>query len=62
MDIADTNQEKIDEKYLPVGARKHYHLRPGLELSKSSDELIVGRLDAKGKGDFFDRFISKDDL
>jgi ABC-type phosphate transport system substrate-binding protein len=58
--IAELNQEKVDDKYLPIGAREHYHLRPGIELSKSSIEVIVGRLDAKGTGDFFERYISKD--
>jgi hypothetical protein len=59
IDIAELNQNKVDDKYLPVGAREHYHLRPGLELSKSSVEVIVGRLDAKGTGKFYDRFVTK---
>ena len=62
IDIAELNQETVPEKYLPIGAREHYHLRPGIELSKSSIEVIVGRLDAKGTGVFYDRFIPKDDL
>jgi hypothetical protein len=58
MKIADLNQEnQID---FPEGAREHYHLRPNLELSKSSVEAIVGRLDAKGTGLFYNRFIAKD--
>ncbi len=57
--IAELNQEKVDDKYLPIGAREHYHLNPGIELSKSSVEVIVGRLDAKGTGEFYERFISK---
>ena len=32
IEIADLNQEKVDDKYLPIGDREHYHLRPGLEL------------------------------
>jgi hypothetical protein len=48
IDIAELNQEAVDNKDLPIGAREHYHLRPGLELANSSDEVIVGRLDAKG--------------
>ena len=60
IEIAELNQENVDEKYLPTGAREHYHLRPGIELSKSSTEVIVGRLDAKGTGDFYERFIPKD--
>jgi len=60
LEIAELKQEDIEDKYLPVGAREHYHLRPGIELSKSSIEVIVGRLDAKGTGNFYDRFIPKD--
>jgi hypothetical protein len=59
IEIAELNQEKVEDKFLPVGAREHYHLRPGIELSKSSNEVIVGRLDAKGTGAFYDRYISK---
>ena len=59
IEIAELNQEKVDDKYLPIGAREHYHLRPGIELSNSSIEVIVGRLDAKGAGDFYDRYIPK---
>lgn len=58
--LADLNQDKI--KDLPIGAREHFHLRPNLELSKSSVEVIVGRLDAKGTGKFYDSYISKDKL
>jgi hypothetical protein len=60
LEIAELNQEDVEDKYLPIGAREHYHLRPGIELSKSSIEVIVGRLDAKGTGNFYDRHISKD--
>jgi hypothetical protein len=58
--IANLNQE--DETGLPVGAREHYHLRPNIELGKSSVEVIVGRLDAKGTGDFYDEYVAKDAL
>ena len=58
--LADLNQDNVDR--LPVGAREHKHLRPNFELSNSSDEVIVGRLDAKGTGIFYDRYISKDNL
>jgi len=60
IEIAELNQEKVEDKYLPNGAREHYHLRPGIELSKSSIEVIVGRLDAKGTGDFYKSYIDKD--
>lgn len=60
LEIAELKQEDVEDKYLPIGAREHYHLRPGIELSKSSIEVIVGRLDEKGTGNFYDRHISKD--
>lgn len=56
--IADLNQE--NETDLPIGAREHYELRPNLELSKSSAQAIVGRIDAKGTGQFYNRFVAKD--
>ena len=49
--IADLNQQKVEG--LPIGAREHIHLRPELELSSSSVEVIVGRLDANGSGKFY---------
>ncbi len=60
LEIAELKQEDVEDKYLPIGAREHYHLRPGIELSKSSIEVIVGRLDAKGTRNFYDRHVSKD--
>lgn len=60
IEIAELNQENVEDKYLPVGAREHYHLTPNIELSKSSNTVIVGRLDAKGSGKFYDRYITKD--
>lgn len=60
IEIADINQEEIDDKNLPIGAREHFHLRPKFELANSSDTVIVGRLDAKGTGKFYDRFIPRD--
>ena len=55
--LAEQNQDNVDG--LPVGAREHIHLRPKYDLSRSSEEVIVGRLDAKGTGDFYDKYISK---
>ena len=57
--IADLNQDDIID--LPVGAREHIHLRPNLELSKSSIQVIVGRIDAKGTNVFYDKYVPKDD-
>jgi hypothetical protein len=59
IEIAELNQEEVEEKYLPKGFREHTELRPGLELSKSSAQVIVGRLDAKGTGEYYDRFVPK---
>lgn len=58
MKIANLDQENRTD--LPTGAREHYHLRPNLELSKSSVQAIVGRIDAKGTGQFYDRYVAKD--
>ena len=57
--IADLNQDKMTN--LPIGAREHKHLRPNIDISKSSVQVIVGRIDAKGSGVFYDRYIEKDD-
>jgi hypothetical protein len=53
--LADTNQNDIVD--LPIGAREHVHLRPKYDLSNSSVQVIIGRLDAKGTGAFYDRYI-----
>jgi hypothetical protein len=53
--LADTNQGDIID--LPIGAREHVHLRPKYDLSKSSENVIIGRLDAKGTGAFYERYI-----
>ncbi|MES2381798.1 MAG: hypothetical protein V4538_12200 [Bacteroidota bacterium] len=55
--LAELNQNNVTG--LPTGAREHIHLRPKLELSASSEEVIVGRLDAKGTGTFYTNYISK---
>jgi hypothetical protein len=56
--LADLDQENRSD--LPIGAKEHYHLRPNWELGKSSVETIVGRIDAKGTGHFYDRYIAKE--
>jgi hypothetical protein len=53
--LADTNQNAITD--LPIEARHHVHLRPKYDLSNSSENVIIGRLDAKGTGAFYDRYI-----
>jgi hypothetical protein len=51
------NQEDLID--LPIRAREHIHLRPDFDTSKSSVEVIIGRIDAKGTGTFYDRYVSK---
>ena len=55
--LADLDQTK--DPSLPVGAREHYHLRPGLELAAGSHQVIVGRLDAKGTGEFYSGYTAR---
>src|ERR1700752_5254326 len=55
INLADTNQN--DDVDLPIGAREHVHLRPNYDLSNSSEKVIIGRLDAKGTGAFYQRYI-----
>ena len=55
--MADINQNEIRD--LPIGAREHIHLRPKVDLSNSSEQLIIGRLDAKGTGAFYARYLPK---
>ncbi len=55
--IADLNQNEITE--LPIGAREHIHLSPNVELSNSSVEVIIGRLDAKRTSEFYNRYVEK---
>jgi len=57
LQLADADQESNAD--LPVGAREHKHLYPGSELSKSSVAVIVGRLDAKGTGAFYERYSAR---
>jgi hypothetical protein len=35
-------------------------LRPKFDLANSSEVVIVGRLDAKGSGAFYERYVAKD--
>ena len=55
--LADLNQNEITE--LPIGAREHIHLSPNADLSQSSVKVIVGRLDAKGTNEFYNRYVKK---
>ena len=60
--LAELNQEKIENKYLPDGAREHLTLRPNLELSKSSVETTIGRIDSKGERKFYPSYKVKDNF
>ena len=55
--MADLDQNSITD--LPIGAREHLHLQPDFDISKSSLLVIVGRIDAKGTGAFYDRYVEK---
>ena len=55
--MADLDQNSITD--LPIGAREHLHLQPDFDISKSSVQVIVGRIDAKGTGAFYDRYVEK---
>lgn len=57
LQLADLNQNNIAN--LPIGAREHLHLQPNFDLSKSSVQVIAGRLDAKGTGEFYKRYLPK---
>lgn len=58
--LADCHQDELPT--LPVGAREHVSLRPDLDISNSSVEVIIGRLDAKGTGAYYDRYVAKNGL
>lgn len=55
--VADLDQDSIAD--LPIGAREHIHLQPDFDISKSSAQVILGRIDAKGTGAFYDRYEQK---
>ncbi len=57
--LANLNQEEVDDKLLPNGASEHTNLFPDLDLSKTSNETVVGRLDKKGSTEFPDWYIPK---
>lgn len=58
LELAEHNQE-IDIS-LPIGSREHTTLNPDVQLSKSSDYVTIGRLDAKGTQKFYDKYLSRD--
>ena len=50
--IADLDQRRIPDENLPPHEGFHTHLRPESECRAMSQEVIVGRLDAKADGSF----------
>lgn len=57
LEMADLNQNDIPD--LPHCDSEHIHLNPKFDLSMSSTEVIVGRLDAKGTGEFYLRYVPR---
>ena len=57
IDLAEINQDLIDDSLLPTGEREHITLSSGIDISNSSDNVTIGRLDAKKTGEFYDRYI-----
>jgi len=57
--IAMSQVDQNDFPGLYVGDRDHMHIRPDFHLSKDSLETIIGRLDAKGTGEFPKNFKGK---
>ena len=60
--LAELDQDEVDDNLLPLGASEHGNLRPNIELSKTSNETIVGRLDKKGHTDFPTWYVAKTNL
>jgi hypothetical protein len=48
--LANVNQSRVPN--MPDGERYHTHLYPSYQLSVNSQETEIGRLDAKGTGEF----------
>ena len=48
---AELDQLQFPAENLPNGERHHTHLRPGVHIHPQSQEVIIGRLDAKRTGD-----------
>ena len=56
--MANIIEEEDNE--LLIGDREHFTLRPNIDLSKSSDPLTVGRLEAKLTGNFYERYVPRE--
>jgi hypothetical protein len=53
-DVADVDQTQIPNNNCPQGIGTHYHVyeHDGRHVHPKSNDLLVGRLDAKGTGSF----------
>jgi len=49
----------VDQSEFFIDVSEHVHLTPDINISKSSDTTIVGRLDSPEKGMFPKRYIKK---
>jgi hypothetical protein len=56
--IANIIEEEDSE--LLIGDREHLTLQPNVDLSKSSDPLTIGRLEAKLTGNFYERYVPRE--
>ena len=49
-----------EDNDLLIGDREHIPLRPNFDISKSSDPVTIGRLEAKLTGNFYERYIPRE--
>ncbi len=56
--MADIIEE--DDNELLIGDREHIALQPNFDLSKSSQPLTIGRLEAKLTGDFYEGYVPRE--
>jgi hypothetical protein len=49
-----------EDSTLLIGDREHVTLQPNMDLSKSSDQLTIGRLEAKLTGNFYERYVPRE--
>ncbi len=56
--MANIIEEEDNE--LLIGDREHIALRPNYDISKSSDAVTIGRLEAKLTGNFYERYVPRE--
>jgi len=49
-----------EDSELLIGDREHFTLHPNIDLSKSSENVTIGRLEAKLTGNFYERFVPRE--